>query len=682
MRMRCPAGTFKPSIGGATPSVCTLCAAEYIDDDADPTTPCVRRLKFEVIRFSRGSKFAVGGRVAAPLVVAANHPQSVAPVLIRNTVNNVSDHFQFSLSDAPAGFLVDPRTGQIEVRPEDAPAGPRDVLEYTATLYAVDAIGARAVVEHLPIEIRMADGDVAANGPGGEPCKHGAVVDTTPFNFEFTCDCSETKFVGDNCEHDVPAYWVYAVVGISVAAVGLLAHQQLRAWRQRAKENAPFSFTEILHDLERDGTFKFAVERHGDVQHDRAQSTAGASTPFATKTSARSVARKPGARRNWFASKDERHTEDVPLLALNDAEHGASDDDDPLLELDLAAGLAGHAHGLVHKAASAGGGGGGRSRGGAAELCVHLNAPKEIDPRHVTTIAEIGAGAFGTVWEGLLSVPTGEGGGGARHTVPIAVKKPKAAAGKGGKTRELMLKEAAIGAQFDHENVSRLIGVITSNNQCAVIMELCARGGLHTLLISEAFHRNEEAIAEPVVIGILRDVVEGMVYLSSGQFIHRDLSARNVLVDAGWVCKIADFGLSKALGGKGQCVKANATPLLTERVACFLDFVGFATRAGGGEGAHVDLLSTVEQTKSAWPPLTRVVIIQRPMYLARYYYRAKGDTDLPLRWLAPEALVEEKFTVASDVYAFGVMAWEVVSRGALPFTQRSNIQVGDLVCTQ
>jgi len=70
------------------------------------------------------------------------------------------------------------------------------------------------------------------------------------------------------------------------------------------------------------------------------------------------------------------------------------------------------------------------------------------------------------------------------------------------------------------------------------------------------------------------------------------------------------------------------------------------------------------------------------MYLARYYYRAKGDTDLPLRWLAPEALVEEKFTVASDVYAFGVMAWEVVSRGALPFTQRSNIQVGDLACTQ
>ena len=40
-----------------------------------------------------------------------------------------------------------------------------------------------------------------ANGPRGEHCMNGgAVVDTIPFDQEFTCDCSETIYIGANCE--------------------------------------------------------------------------------------------------------------------------------------------------------------------------------------------------------------------------------------------------------------------------------------------------------------------------------------------------------------------------------------------------------------------------------------------------------------------------------------------------
>lgn len=49
------------------------------------------------------------------------------------------------------------------------------------------------------------------------------------------------------------------------------------------------------------------------------------------------------------------------------------------------------------------------------------------------------------------------------------------------------------------------------------------------------------------LVGMLRGVGAGMRYLSDLGYIHRDLAARNVLVDGRLVCKVSDFGLSRAL---------------------------------------------------------------------------------------------------------------------------------------
>ena len=43
------------------------------------------------------------------------------------------------------------------------------------------------------------------------------------------------------------------------------------------------------------------------------------------------------------------------------------------------------------------------------------------------------------------------------------------------------------------------------------------------------------------------DVACGMHYLSSRRIVHRDVAARNVLLDSTKTCKVADFGLSAAL---------------------------------------------------------------------------------------------------------------------------------------
>uniref|UniRef100_UPI00358E76DD discoidin domain-containing receptor 2-like isoform X3 n=1 Tax=Myxine glutinosa TaxID=7769 RepID=UPI00358E76DD len=58
------------------------------------------------------------------------------------------------------------------------------------------------------------------------------------------------------------------------------------------------------------------------------------------------------------------------------------------------------------------------------------------------------------------------------------------------------------------------------------------------------------------------------------------------------------------------------------------------------------------------------------------YYRVKGRALLPIRWLAPESLLLGKFSLLSDVWAFGVLLWELLSKcREQPYTWLSDEQV-------
>ncbi len=48
---------------------------------------------------------------------------------------------------------------------------------------------------------------------------------------------------------------------------------------------------------------------------------------------------------------------------------------------------------------------------------------------------------------------------------------------------------------------------------------------------------------------------------------------------------------------------------------------------------------------------------------------------LPLRWMPPEAILDDEFSTKTDVWSFGVFVWEVFTLGDLPYKKRTDEEV-------
>uniref|UniRef100_A0A8C1VT45 Tyrosine-protein kinase n=1 Tax=Cyprinus carpio TaxID=7962 RepID=A0A8C1VT45_CYPCA len=54
---------------------------------------------------------------------------------------------------------------------------------------------------------------------------------------------------------------------------------------------------------------------------------------------------------------------------------------------------------------------------------------------------------------------------------------------------------------------------------------------------------------------------------------------------------------------------------------------------------------------------------------------AKEGTKFPVKWTALEAIHENKFTIKSDVWSFGILLYEIVTFGQMPYPTMTNYQV-------
>ncbi|XP_050670476.1 uncharacterized protein LOC126969201 [Leptidea sinapis] len=231
----------------------------------------------------------------------------------------------------------------------------------------------------------------------------------------------------------------------------------------------------------------------------------------------------------------------------------------------------------------------------------------EIPRERVVINRKLGMGAFGTVYGGHALIAEDRG------WTAVAVKTLKA----GANTEEKLdfLSEAEAMKRFDHKNVVRLLGVITKTEPVCTVMEFMLYGDLKNYLLArrhlamaDTSDDPEEQVSARRLTGMALDVARALSYLAQLKYVHRDVAARNCLVSARRVVKLADFGM------------------------------------------------------------TRLVF-------ENDYYRFSRKGMLPVRWMAPESLAYGVFSPASDVWSFGVLLYEIVTFGALPFQGLSNSEV-------
>jgi serine/threonine protein kinase len=182
---------------------------------------------------------------------------------------------------------------------------------------------------------------------------------------------------------------------------------------------------------------------------------------------------------------------------------------------------------------------------------------------------------------------------------------------RGGATgaQEALLAEAGVlerpGA---HPHLTRLHGLTRDPaGGLGLVTEYLPQGSLHALL---AEHGGRTADAALLAVGLQVCLALGRLAVQTPPLVHRDVAARNVLVlrlnalDAGPVhVQLSDQGMAR----QGQS--------------------GYYTSGAGG---------------------------------------ATPDAQ-PVRWVPPEALLQGRWGEKSDVWAYGVLLWELWSQGELPY---------------
>ncbi|XP_070286190.1 muscle, skeletal receptor tyrosine-protein kinase isoform X5 [Myotis yumanensis] len=235
----------------------------------------------------------------------------------------------------------------------------------------------------------------------------------------------------------------------------------------------------------------------------------------------------------------------------------------------------------------------------------------EYPRNNIEYVRDIGEGAFGRVFQarapGLLPH---------EPSTMVAVKMLKEEASAD--MQADFQREAALMAEFDNPNIVKLLGVCAVGKPMCLLFEYMAYGDLNEFLRSMSPH-------------------------TARSLSHSDLSPR---------AHISSPGPPPLSCAEQLCIArqvAAGMAYLSERKFVHRDL---ATRnCLVGENMVVKIADFG---------------LSRNIYSADYYKANENDA-IPIRWMPPESIFFNRYTTESDVWAYGVVLWEIFSYGLQPY---------------
>lgn len=220
---------------------------------------------------------------------------------------------------------------------------------------------------------------------------------------------------------------------------------------------------------------------------------------------------------------------------------------------------------------------------------------------HFRIESPLGKGAFGRVFQALDM----------RLDRPVALK---ILSQNGTESRATLLAEARVSAKLTHPNICTIYSVDEQDGLPLIVMEL-----IEGPTLSEAL-KDDLPAAEK--LQILRGIASGLESAHALNVVHGDLKPANVMLAADGSPRILDFGLSRTFHEP----KSSAAPSDTQ-----------------------DVTSELEKTI--------VVVPTQFDSMNRFPGRISGTP----AYLSPEQAAGTSATTASDVFAFGLIYFEVLT---------------------
>ena len=155
----------------------------------------------------------------------------------------------------------------------------------------------------------------------------------------------------------------------------------------------------------------------------------------------------------------------------------------------------------------------------------------------------IGEGAFGKVYKGQRKCTN----------QIVAIKKIMK---KGKKEKELknLRQEIDILHRLYHENIVQFLDSFETHSEFCLVTEL-ATGQLYEII------QEDKKLPENQIKDIALQLSSALFYLHSNNIIHRDIKPQNILISAGGIIKVCDFGFARAIDNKTMITSIKGTPL-------------------------------------------------------------------------------------------------------------------------